>query len=186
MRERSEKEKMLGGERYNCLDPELNRERQEMKRKLRAYNASLPEEDRWAMLKAFLGSIGENVTIWPPFNCIYGKNIYIGNSVFFNINCMIIDNNRVEIRDHVMFGPGVQIYTAAHDLMAETRNQGWEIAKSILIEHSVWIGGCAILLPGVRIGEKSVVGAGAVVTKDVPPSVVVAGNPARIVREIDQ
>jgi len=185
MPKRTEKEKMLAGEMYNCLDPELDRARQEMKRKLHAYNLSLPEDDRRSMLNDMLGEIGENVVIWPPFNCIYGENIYLGNNIFFNLNCMFIDNNRVEIGNHVMFGPGVQIYTAAHPLDAESRNQGLEIAKSITIEDNVWIGGSAILLPGVKIGEKSVVGAGAVVTEDVPAGVVVAGNPARIIQEID-
>jgi maltose O-acetyltransferase len=145
---------------------------------------STEEDDRRSLLQDLLGQIGENVTIWTPFNCIYGENIYIGNDVFFNLNCMIIDNNRVEIGDHVMFGPGIQIYTAAHPLDAESRNQGWEITKPITIGNSVWIGGSAILLPGVKIGERSVIGAGAVVTKDVPPEVVVAGNPARIIQEI--
>jgi maltose O-acetyltransferase len=183
---KTEKEKMLAGERYNFLDPELDHLRQVIKSKLRTYNNSFPEDDRRAMLKDFLGGIGENVTIWTPFNCIYGENIYIGNNVFINLNCMIIDNNRVVIEDNVMFGPGVQIYTAAHELEAKSRDQGWEITKPIRIRKSVWIGGNAILLPGVTIGEKSVVGAGAVVTRDVPDSVVVAGNPARVIREIEQ
>jgi maltose O-acetyltransferase len=186
MSQKTEKEKMLTGERYNCRDPELEILRQELKRKLRAYNDSNPEDDRRSMLENMLGGIGENVTIWTPFNCIYGDNIHIGNNVFINLNCMIIDNNRVEIGDHVMFGPGVQIYTAAHELEAESRDQGWEVTKPIRIGKSVWIGGNAILLPGVTIGEKSVVGAGAVVTHDVPASLVVAGNPARVIREIEQ
>ena len=180
----TEKEKMLAGERYNCLDPELGRARQEIKKKLRAYNQTFPEDDRQSMLGDLLGEIGQNVVIEPPFNCIYGENIYLGNNIYFNISCMIIDSNRVKIGDHVMFGPGVQIYTSAHELSAKSRNQGWEVTKPITIGDSVWIGGMAILLPGVKIGEKSVVGAGAVVTKDVPASVVVAGNPARIIREI--
>ena len=182
----TEKEKMLAGERYNCLDQELKELRQEMKRKLKAYNESSPDDDRRSMLEDMLGKIGDNVIIWTPFNCIYGENIYLGDNVFFNLNCMIIDNNRVEIGDHGMIGPGVQIYTAAHELDAESRDQGWEVTKPVTIGKSVWIGGSAILLPGVTIGEKSVVGAGAVVTRDVPSSVVVAGNPARIIREIEQ
>jgi maltose O-acetyltransferase len=182
---RSEKEKMLAGERYNILDPELDRIRLETKRKLRVYNQSTEEDNRRSLLQDLLGGIGENVTIWTPFNCTYGENIYIGNHVFFNLNCMIIDNNKVEIGDHVMIGPGIQIYTAAHPLDAESRNKGWEVTKPVTIKESVWIGGSAILLPGVSIGERSVIGAGAVVTRDVPPNVVVAGNPARIIREID-
>jgi maltose O-acetyltransferase len=184
--DKTEKEKMLAGERYNILDPGLDRIRLETKRKLRVYNQSTEEDDRQSLLQDLLGQIGDNVTIWTPFNCVYGENIYIGNDVFFNLNCMIIDNNRVEIGDHVMIGPGVQIYTAAHPLDAESRVQGWEMTKPVTIGDSVWIGGSAILLPGVTIGERSVIGAGAVVTKDIPPDVVVAGNPARIIREIDQ
>ncbi len=147
---------------------------------------SSEEDDRRSLLEDMLGVIGENVIIWPPFNCIYGENIYLGINVFFNLNCMIIDNNRVEFGDHALVGPGVQIYTAAHPLDAASRNQGWEVTKPVTIRKSVWIGGSAILLPGVKIGYQAVIGAGAVVTKDVPPSVVVAGNPARIIREIDQ
>ena len=186
MSKKTEKEKMLAGERYNILDPELKRTRQEVKRKLRIYNSSSEEDDRSSILKDILGSFGENVIIWPPFNCIYGENIHLGNNVFFNLNCMFIDNNRVQIGDHAMFGPGVQIYTAAHPLDAASRNQRWEVTKPVTVGNSVWIGGSAILLPGVTIGDKSVIGAGAVVTKDVPPNVVVAGNPAQIIREIDQ
>jgi maltose O-acetyltransferase len=186
MAPRSEKEKMLAGEKYNMLDPELKQIRLEMKRKLRAYNTSTEEDDRRSMLEDILGGIGDNVIIWTPFNCIYGENIYLGNHVFFNLNCMIIDNNRVEIGDHGMVGPGVQIYTAAHPLDAESRDQGWEETRPVTIGNSVWIGGSAILLPGVTIGDQSVIGAGAVVTKDVPARVVVAGNPARIIREIDR
>ena len=149
MATRTEKEKMLAGERYNILDPELDHIRREIKRKLRIYNASSEEDDRRSMLQDLLGKIGENVLIWTPFNCIYGENIYLGNDVFFNLNCMIIDNNIVEIGDHAMLGPGVQIYTAAHPLDAQSRNLGWEVTKPIKIENSVWIGGGAILLPGV-------------------------------------
>ena len=176
---------MLAGEMYNLLDPELEMARHVAKNKLRVYNGTSEEDDQRLMLKGFLGKIGKNVVIWPPFNCIYGENIYLGNNVFINLNCMFIDNNRIEIGNHVMFGPGVQIYTAAHPLEAESRSKGWEIAKPITIKDNVWIGGNAILLPGVTIGERSVVGAGAVITRDVPASVVVAGNPARIIREID-
>ena len=111
MTARTEREKMLAGERYNILDPELDRIRLKTKRKLRIYNLSTEEDDRQSLLQDLLGEVGENVTIWTPFNCIYGENIYIGNNVFFNLNCMIIDNNKVKIGDHVMFGPGTQIYT---------------------------------------------------------------------------
>ncbi len=110
----------------------------------------------------------------------------MGDYVFLNVLCNIIDCNEVRIGDHVMVGPGVQIYTAAHALEAEARNQGWEVAKSVVIEDNVWLGGSAILLPGVRVGRNAVVGAGAVVTRDVAANTVVAGNPARKIREVEQ
>jgi maltose O-acetyltransferase len=133
-----------------------------------------------------LGYIGQNSIIEPPFYCSYGQNIQIGDHVYLNFLCTIFDNNEVHIGHHVMIGPAVQIYTAAHPLQAEARIQGWEVARPIVIEDNVWLGGAAILLPGVRIGRHAVVGAGAVVTRDVPANTVVAGNPARVIREIDQ
>jgi maltose O-acetyltransferase len=133
-----------------------------------------------------LGQAGENLIIEPPFYCVYGKNIAIGDNTFLNVLCTILDCNQVRIGRHVMIGPNVQIYTAAHDLKAETRIQGWEVAKAIEIDDNVWIGGGAILLPGVRLGRNAVVGAGAVVTRDVPANTIVAGNPARVIREIEQ
>jgi maltose O-acetyltransferase len=110
----------------------------------------------------------------------------VGDHVYLNFSCVIIDNNEVHIGNRVMIGPAVQIYTAAHPLQAALRVQDWEIAKPIRIEDNVWIGGGAILLPGVRVGRDAVVGAGAVVTRDVPASTVVAGNPARVIRHIEQ
>ena len=177
---------MLAGERYNCLDAELEVERQKAKKLLRLYNQSEETLERRTILIELLGGIGENTIIWPPFYCSYGKHIYLGNHVFMNYMCTVLDNNEVRIGNHVMIGPSVQIYTAAHDLRAETRNQGWEVAKAIEIEDNVWIGGGAILLPGVKIGQNAVVGAGAVVSRDVPSNTVAVGNPARVVREIEQ
>ena len=133
-----------------------------------------------------LGAIGQNSIIWPPFYCSYGKNTYLGDHVFLNYMCTILDNNEVRIGNHVMIGPAVQIYTAAHDLQPESRIQGWEVAKPIVIEDNVWIGGGAILLPGVTIGRNAVVGAGTVVPRSVPANTVVVGNPARVIREIEQ
>ena len=183
---RTEKEKMLAGEMYNCLDPELITIRQKTMELLRLYNMSEAAPERLTILRQLLGQVGQNSLIEPPFYCAYGKNIYIGDYVYLNVLCTILDCNTVQIGNHVMVGPGVQIYTAAHHLQAEPRNQGWEIAKSIVIEDNVWIGGSAILVPGVRIGMNAVVVAGAVVTRDVPANTVVAGNPARVIREIEQ
>jgi maltose O-acetyltransferase len=183
---RTEREKMLAGESYNCLDPDLEAERQKIKGLLRLYNLTEAGPERQTMLQQLLGHIGQNSFIEPPFYCIYGQNIYIGDHVYLNLLCTILDCNQVHIGHHVMIGPGVQIYTAAHDLQAESRNQGWEVATPIMIEDNVWIGGSAILLPGVSIGRNAVVGAGAVVTRSVPANTVVAGNPARVIREIEQ
>lgn len=183
---RTEKEKMLAGETYNCLDPGLDAERQKVKGLLRLYNSSEVVPERQTILQQLLGRIGQNSIIEPPFYCSYGQNIYIGDHVYLNVMCTILDCNEVHIGQHVMIGPAVQIYTAAHHLQAETRIQGWEVAKQIVIEDNVWIGGGAILLPGVSIGRNAVVGAGAVVSRSVPANMVVVGNPARVIREIEQ
>ena len=186
MRSRTEKEKMLAGESYNILDPELEAELQKTKELLRLHNLTEAASERRNILQKLLRQIGQNSIIEPPFYCSYGHNIHIGDHVYLNFLCTILDNNEVRIGNHVMIGPVVQIYTAAHPLQAETRNQGWEVAKPIVIEDNVWIGGGAILLPGVRIGRNAVVGAGAVVSRSVPANTVAAGNPARVIREIEQ
>jgi len=186
MPSRTEREKMLAGEVYNCLDPGLNAERQKIKRLLRRYNLTEAMPERQTILQQLLGQVGQDSIIEPPFYCIYGQNIYIGDHVYLNVMCTILDCNEVRIGHHVMIGPSVQIYTAAHLLQAEARIQGGEVAKAIVIEDNVWLGGGAILLPGVRIGRNAVVGAGAVVSRSVPANTVVAGNPARVIREIEQ
>ena len=183
---KTEKEKMLAGEIYNCIDPDLEAERQNVKRLLRLYNLTEAMPERQTILQQLLGRFGQDSIIEPPFYCVYGQNIHVGDHVFMNILCTILDTNEVRIGNHVMIGPSVQIYTAAHLLQAEGRNQGLEVAKPVVIEDNVWLGGGAILLPGVRIGRNAVVGAGAVVSRDVPANTVVAGNPARVVREIEQ
>ncbi len=182
----TEKEKMLAGETYTFLDPELTLERQKAKELLRLYNQTESGVERQAILQQLLGRMGRNVIIEPPFFCTYGYNIHAGDHVYLNVSCIILDNNRVYIGHHVMIGPNVQIYTAAHPLQAMPRNQGLEVAKPIMIEDNVWLGGGAILLPGVRVGRNAVVGGGAVVSRDVPANTVVAGNPARVIREIEQ
>jgi maltose O-acetyltransferase len=185
MTKRTEKQKMLAGETYNCLDPDLETERQKASELLRLYNLTASAAERQTILKQLLGHIGQNSLIAPHFFCSYGQNTYIGDHVFLNVLCTTLDCNQVHIGHHVMIGPAVQIYTAAHHLLAETRIQGMEVAKAILIEDNVWIGGGAILLPGVIIGRNAVVGAGAVVTRSVPANTVVAGNPARVIRELE-
>jgi maltose O-acetyltransferase len=183
---KTNKEKMLAGESYNILDPDLEADRQKARKLLRLYNQNEDFPERQSILAQLLGSIGQNSIIEPPFYCSYGRNIHIGDSVFVNFLCNVIDCNEVHIGNNVMLGPSVQIYTAAHHLQAETRIQGWEVAKPIVIEDNVWIGGSAILLPGIRVGRNAVVGAGAVVTRDVPANTVVVGNPAKVIREIER
>ena len=183
---KTERDKMLAGEIYNCLDADLKLERKRVKGLLRSFNQAMDQEERGRVLGDLLGHCGRNLIIEPPFHCVYGQNIFIGEEVYLNFQCVILDCGLVQIGNRVMIGPAVQIYTAAHLLQAEGRNQGLEIAKPVTIKDSVWIGGGAILLPGVTVGEKAVIGAGAVVSRDVAPNSVVVGNPARVVREIDQ
>ncbi len=182
----TEREKMLAGESYNCLDPDLEIVRQKVKELLHLYNLTEAAPERQTILQRLLGHLGQNSIIEPPFYCAYGQNIYIGDDVFVNVSCTILDCNEVQIGNHVMIGPMVQIYTPAHDLQAELRIQGLEIARPIVIQDNVWIGGGAIILPGVRIGRNAVIGAGAVVRRRVPADAIVAGNPATLIRKIRQ
>jgi maltose O-acetyltransferase len=183
---RSEKEKMLAGEGYDIFDPELVARRRKVKELLHRFNSEEAELERLSLLQQLLGEVGRQSIIEPPFYCSYGENTYLGDHVFLNSLCTILDNNEVRIGNHVMLGPVVQIYTAAHPLEAGARNRGREVAKPVVIEDGAWLGGGAILLPGVRVGRNAVVGAGAVVARDVPANAVVAGNPAKVIREIDQ
>jgi maltose O-acetyltransferase len=182
---KTEKGKMLAGESYNCLDADLAAERQQTQALLRRYNLTEAAPERHTLLQQLLGHIGQNSIIEPPFHFSYGQNIYLGDHTYLNFLCTILDNNTVHIGSHVMIGPSVQIYTAVHPLQAESRIHGREIAKPIVIEDNVWVGGGAILLPGVRIGRNAVVGAGAVVTRNVLPNMEVAGNPARVIKAIE-
>ncbi len=176
---------MLAGERYYGLDPNLNADRERAHALFREFNAAASLHDRQAILRQLLGHIGENSMIEPPFYCSYGENIHIGDCAYINFSCTIFDNNTVHIGNHVMIGPFTQIYTAAHPLQAKDRVKGIETAAPVVIEENVWIGGAAIVLPGLRIGRNAVVGAGAVVTRDVPSNKVVVGNPARVVKEVE-
>jgi maltose O-acetyltransferase len=183
---RTEREKMLAGETYYGFDPDLDAERQQVQALLRRYNLAETVPERLTILQQLLGRIGRNSIIEQPFFCSYGRNIHIGDHVYLNFSCTVFDNNEVHIGHHVMIGPVVQIYTVAHAVHAESRIRGEEVAKPIVIEDNVWLGGGAILLPGVRVGRNAVVGAGAVVTRSVPANTVVVGNPARVIREIEQ
>jgi maltose O-acetyltransferase len=180
-------EQMLRGELYDAGDPQLVRARRRARELTRALNASRDQEqaERARLIAELFGSVGERVWIEPPFFCDYGTNIHLGRAVFFNFNCVILDPARVEIGDHVLLGPNVQVYTATHPLDYAARRTGLELARPVRIGSDVWIGGGAIISPGVSVGARSVIGAGSVVTRDIPAGVFAAGNPCRVVRHLE-
>jgi maltose O-acetyltransferase len=183
----SEKEKMLAGELYDPLDPELVAGRERARDLCQDLNATREGEAelRRSIVKRLFGQGGDSAWLQPPFFCDYGANILLGERVFFNFNCVVLDVCLVKIGDYAMFGPAVQIYTATHPLNAELRRKQ-EFAKPIEIGSDVWVGGGAIICPGVTIGSRSVIGAGSVVTRNVPEGVFAAGNPCRVIREITE
>lgn len=178
----SEKQKMLSGQLYHASCPQLQAEQAANKQWMHRYNNSpdLPSDGCHALLKSHFASLGEGVIIRPPFFCDYGYNISIGANTFINFNCVILDVLPVRIGDDCQIAPSVQIYTADHPLDPAVRRTGLESGRPVSIGNNVWIGGGAIILPGVTIGDDAVVGAGSVVTRDVPAGAVVVGNPARI------
>ncbi|MBX3413382.1 MAG: sugar O-acetyltransferase [Pirellulales bacterium] len=181
----TEREKMLAGELYNPLDPELVQARTRARDLCQALNATreADEEGRRAIVRQLFARGGDDVWIQPPFYCDYGAHISVGKKCFFNFNCVVLDVCPVTIGDHTIFGPAVQIYAATHPLEAQAR-RSVEYGKPIEIGSDVWVGGGAILCPGVKIGSNSIIGAGSIVTRDVPAGVIVAGNPAKIIRSI--
>jgi maltose O-acetyltransferase len=183
----TEKEKMLASELYNPLDSELVRARERARDLCQDLNATRErdQEARRSILKQLFGQDGDSVWMQPPFFCDYGSNTLLGERVFFNFNCVVLDVCVVKIGDFTLFGPAVQIYTATHPMNSELRRRQ-EFAKPIEIGSDVWVGGGAIICPGVKIGSKSVIGAGSVVTRDIPDGVFAAGNPCRVVREITE
>jgi maltose O-acetyltransferase len=184
-RSTTEREKMIAGELYDPFDPELVAGRERARDLCQALNATREsqQEERRRILRDLFGKGGDSVWMQPPFFCDYGTNIELGERVFFNFNCVVLDVCRVRIGDFTLCGPAVQIYTPMHPFNAEQRRRE-EFGKPIEIGSDVWIGGGAIVLPGVRIGSRAVVGAGSVVTRDVPDGVFAAGNPCRVIREI--
>ncbi|HSN77530.1 MAG TPA: sugar O-acetyltransferase [Anaerolineae bacterium] len=181
-----EKDKMLAGELYNAADPQLVAERSRCRWLLKQYNDSRDDEPelRWRLLHELLGAQGADLYIEPPFYCDYGSNISAGQGVYFNFNCIVLDVAAVAIGDNVLFGPNVQIYTATHPVEWNERASGLEFAKPITIGSHVWVGGSAVICPGVRIGDRTVIGAGSVVTRDIPSDVFAAGNPCRVIRKL--
>jgi maltose O-acetyltransferase len=180
------KERMLRGEPYLADDPELAADRARAQGLLARFNATDPADrelqDR--LLRELLGEVGEGVFVRPTFRCDYGRYISIGAGTFVNFDCVMLDVAPISIGAACQIATAVQLLTPTHPIDPEPRRRGWEAAEPITIGDNVWLGGGAIVCPGVTIGENTVVGAGAVVTRDLPAGVVAFGNPARISREI--
>ena len=177
----SEKQKMLAGELYVATGEELAADARRAADWMDRYNASIAatQKNYPTLLREMLAEVGEGAYIRPPFHCDYGYNIILGKGVFLNFNCIILDVVQVTIGDRTQIGPGVQILTADHPRSPAQRRVGLEFGRPVKIGADVWIGGGAIVLPGVTIGDEAIVGAGAVVTRDVPAGATVVGNPAR-------
>jgi maltose O-acetyltransferase len=182
----TEKQKMLSGEYYNAADPVLFTERRTARLLMKQLNDSRDDQPelRQQLLKELIPSQGTGLWIEPPFYCDYGTNIRLGEKVFFNFNCVILDVMQVTIGSNTLVGPAVQIYTAMHPMNWKERAAGLEFAKPVTIGSDVWIGGGAIICPGVTIGNRSIIGAGSVVTKDIPDDVLAAGNPCKVIRSL--
>lgn len=179
--------KMLNGEEYDATHSGLREKLMETRMKLWMFNNLRPNqsEEMNSILRSLFGSIGERFIINQPFRCDYGCNIFLGEDCFINFNCTILDEARVTIGNNAFLGPNVSIYTACHPLEPEKRNEFIEWAEPVSIGNNVWIGGNVTILPGVTIGDNVVIGAGAVVTKNFPSNVVIAGNPAKIIKKIN-
>ena len=183
---RSQRERMLAGDLYIADDPELIQESLQAQTLLKAFNDSSPEpEGRRRLLLDLLGSLGEGTEIRPPLYCDYGTNLHIGARTFVNFGLVALDVAQIRIGDDVQIGPRVQLLTPTHPLEPALRRAKWEAAEPIAIGDIVWLGGGVVVCPGVTIGADTVVGAGAVVTRDLPPRVLAVGSPARVVRNLD-
>ncbi|SFI80882.1 sugar O-acetyltransferase [Nitrosomonas sp. Nm34] len=182
---RTERQKMLAGELYDPFDPELVGAREHARSLCHALNTTreLEQSERRRILEDLFGTGGDTVRMQPPFYCDYGSNIHLGTRVYFNFNCTVLDVCEVHIGDYTLFGPGVQILTPLHPFNAALRRTQ-EYGKPIEIGADVWVGGGALILAGVRIGSRTIIGAGSVVTRDIPAGVLAAGNPCRVIREV--
>lgn len=182
----TEKERMLSQRLYKASDAELAEDFARAKELVRQFNGTGHDEKekRCDILKKLFKNIGEKCYIEPPFRCDYGCNISIGNGFFANYDCIILDVCEVEIGENVLFAPRVCIFTAAHPIDADVRNDQLEYGKKVKIGDNVWIGGNTVINPGVTIGRNTVIGSGSVVTKDIPSGVVAAGNPCKVLRKI--
>ncbi len=182
----TEREKMLSGELYDPLDAELTAQRVQARLLIKSLNESREDQgvERHEILSKLMPNARPGLWLQPPFYCDYGNNIYLGEKVFFNFNCVVLDVATVTIGSRTLLGPNVQIYTAEHPLDYRKRASGLECARPITIGENVWIGGSAIVCPGVTIGARTVIGAGSVVTRNIPSDVVAAGNPCRVMRQL--
>lgn len=183
----TEREKMIAGEMYDPGDPELKEMRRSARLLTDQFNATsvLDRERRTELLKTLFGSTGERLFIEPTFNCDYGCNIHVGESFYANFGCVILDVAEVRIGDNCMMAPNVGIYTATHPIDPIERNSGLELAAPITIGDNCWIGGNAVINPGVTLGDNVVVASGAVVTKSFGDNVVIGGNPAKVLKHIE-
>lgn len=181
------KARMLRGEDYIANEPELNAERLRCRLLLEQFNATSAADVnlRAGLLRELLGALGQRTYIEPPFHCDYGYNVRIGARSFVNFGAIFLDVNLIEIGSDVQIAPNVQLLTATHPIDAKRRREHWESGRPISIGDGAWLGGGVIVLPGVTIGSEAVVGAGAVVTRDVESRTVVVGNPARLIRRLD-
>lgn len=183
---KTEKEKMIAGELYFANDPELVSDRMFARSQSQIINQAESAELRSQLLKETFGRTGKKIYMEPVINFDYGYNIFVGENFYANFNCTFLDVSTIEIGDNCMFAPNVQLYTATHPLHPVKRNSGLEYAKPIKIGDNVWLGGGVIVTPGVTLGNNVVVGAGSVVTKSFPDNVVIAGNPARIIKTVQE
>lgn len=182
---KTEKEKMLSGNYYFASDKELVKERDDAKKLMYEFNNTEPhEKEKKREIMSNLIKAQGSFHINTPFHCDYGYNIQVGDNFYANFNCIFLDVNKIIIGDNALLGPNVQIYTAGHPLDPVERVTGIEFGKPVVIGDNVWIGGGAIICPGVTIGHNVVIGAGSVVTKDIPDHVVAAGNPCKVIRAL--
>lgn len=184
----NQKERMLSGLPYKAWLDGLRKEREQCKKKVYELNILKPEErDKIPeLLKDLFGKTGDEIWIEPPFHCDYGWNIEVGENFFANYNLTVLDVGKVIIGDNAQIAPNVSIYTAGHPIHPDSRNSGYEYGIPITIGDNVWIGGNAVILPGVTIGNNVVIGAGSVVSADIPDNMIAVGNPCRIIREITE
>ena len=181
----NEKEKMLAGEKFDPSSKELLADKFAARQVCLAYNECESAENL-EKLRNLFAIAGENLFIKPPFRCDYGYNIFLGDNVFINFDCVFLDAGRISIGSNVKFGPKAMIFAVDHPIQARIRAENVNIPMNVTIGDNVWVGGGAIIMPGISIGENSIIGAGSIVTHDVPPNVIVAGNPAKIIKRLDE